>query len=81
MKTVLALIVLAAFSFSLAFKDNYLEELWEDQSDIAWDGTASVVLQNKVYQCSDVTGCGCPMLLCTGNKTCERHDETPSSAS
>ena len=34
----------------------------------------SVVLEEKVYQCSDDMTCDCPMLLCTGQKDCQNED-------
>lgn len=51
--------------------------LWEDQNEITWDEPKSIKFNNKVYECKEGMGCGCPMLLCTGDKTCERHDENP----
>ncbi|KAL9971760.1 hypothetical protein ACROYT_G017966 [Oculina patagonica] len=77
MKTVLAFIVLGTFSFSLGFQRSYLEGLWEDPNERAWDEPESIRLNRKVYQCTDNMGCGCPMLLCTGDESCTRHDENP----
>lgn len=55
----------------------FITGLWEDPNVIAWDEPESIRLNKKVYECTDDMGCGCPMLLCTGEKTCERHNENP----
>lgn len=35
------------------------------------------MFNKKVYDCTDDMGCGCPRLLCTGFKECDRRDENP----
>lgn len=54
----------------------FISGLWEyDETD--WDDPNSIVFNKKVYNCTDHMGCGCPMLLCTGNKICERDNNNP----
>lgn len=55
----------------------FISGVWEDQDERAWDEPESIVLNKKKHECTDDMGCGCPMLLCTGETSCKRLVENP----
>ncbi|CAH3194176.1 unnamed protein product [Porites evermanni] len=65
-----ALVFLCAFSLSLAYFDDYIEDPWENEDEAV--NPESIKLQGKVYNCTEDMDCDCPKLLCTGVKSCRK---------